>query len=734
VTHRWVQTTLLAAHAAVPGCLVVQWPDSPDDLSVIRVEISPTPLFNDAIATCGPHPDEVLEPGATLTYAWSFGPEQEPFSDEQTVDLSPHSLIPGMTVGCGLTVTNGRTTRTGHATSFIADRPPVLQDVAIFPVDPTTIDTLVPSYTVNDPDGTETFVSVNWVIRREGESPNSVASTQLPSVFTRKHDEVDLVVTVPYDPAAPLVQTATTTIQNTPPTAATLSMSREDPRVTEWLECMVVDPSYDPDGDVVAYTFTWTLDGEPFTASAEETLTSSLHPSVLAAGQRWRCEVTPNDGEVNGPISAVEVEIPYRWVTVPGGGAVGENIITIGEGAVVTGHYVGTAVFDDITFPDRLLPNGFVTHIDKNGHFTWATVADSKGTVVPRAIGATTDGGAVITGYYEGDEVTLGPITLPEPGGWGVFAAKVNADGEFVWATSTAGGGYGIGYSVDGHPDGSAVVAGTIDGTLLFGDHGVTTAGGSEVFVAKTTAEGAWAWTSQSSSSVGSSANGVATTTSGDIVVTGPYSGTLTLGSHSLEAAIDTNAFVARLTSEGNVEWLVRLAADGYLATLDIAALPDGAAIVTGHAYGSATFGELTVVSDDWFLFVAKIGTDGETQWVATALGTREIMGASVQVGPDETSVVTGFFSDRVNFGDFTFVTALANNAGFLVVLDADGNFVWGRQTDSEAPSFGIGATFMADGQPLWLGHFNGQSYFDNASRSPSHAGTATFLWKPERP
>jgi hypothetical protein len=54
----------------------------------------------------------------------------------------------------------------------------------------------------------------------------------------------------------------------------------------------------DPDGDPLRYRYAWFRNGEPqaFAETSEE-----VPARLVKAGEAWRCQVTPTDGEVNGP-------------------------------------------------------------------------------------------------------------------------------------------------------------------------------------------------------------------------------------------------------------------------------------------------------------------------------------------------------------------------------------------------------------------------------------------------
>ncbi len=64
------------------------------------------------------------------------------------------------------------------------------------------------------------------------------------------------------------------------------------------MRCEIVARAEDPDGDAIRYRFAWLRNGEPqpFAESSEE-----VPMRLVKGGDRWRCLVTPSEGEESGP-------------------------------------------------------------------------------------------------------------------------------------------------------------------------------------------------------------------------------------------------------------------------------------------------------------------------------------------------------------------------------------------------------------------------------------------------
>ena len=101
------------------------------------------------------------------------------------------------------------------------------------------------------------------------------------------------------------------------------------------------------------------------------------------------------------------------------------------------------------------------------------------------------DGSAIITGYFQGS-ATFGTSDLTSAGNNDVFVARVDPDGTWAWATRAGGTSNDVGRSVSPLADGGALITGDFEGTASFGANDLTSAGSLDVFVARIGADGAW--------------------------------------------------------------------------------------------------------------------------------------------------------------------------------------------------------------------------------------------------
>jgi hypothetical protein len=244
------------------------------------------------------------------------------------------------------------------------------------------------------------------------------------------------------------------------------------------------------------------------------------------------------------------------------------SVLTDGS-AIVTGEFRGTATFtpvttgaDPINLPSSGQSDVFVAKISATGEWVWAARAGGSSSDYGSAVSVLSDGSAIVTGYIESSAtftpVTSGatPIPWPNPGA-DAFAAKISADGEWLWAARVAGG-IVEGTAVSVLSDGSAIVTGTFFGGASFTpvpsnavSISLTNSGSADVFVAKISATGEWIWAAGAGGTGVVEAEGLTVLSDGKILITGFFSETASFGETSVSSAGGDDVFVARLSAAG---------------------------------------------------------------------------------------------------------------------------------------------------------------------------------------
>jgi prepilin-type N-terminal cleavage/methylation domain-containing protein len=333
------------------------------------------------------------------------------------------------------------------------------------------------------------------------------------------------------------------------------------------------------------------------------------------------------------------------WVRQPGGYDYDNTEISIlSDGSsIVTGSFDGTVTFG--TQP-ALVGTGFdkfIVKYDINGTVVWAKKVSNGGNYKTiQGLSGFADGSSVVTGYFSGTLDFQGqpPLINNNSFSWytDMFIVKYDTNGNVLWARSA--GGYDssdYGQKATTLTDGSSIVTGSFGTTITFGDQPpLVTVGGSDMYLTKYDTSGNAVWSKQIVSNYYAGINGIKSLTGGGSIITGNFNGTITFGDQPpLESIGETDIFIVKYDTNGNVVWAKQVGATNYNSSLDISVLTDGSSIITGSFGGTVAFGNqpALVSSGENDIFIAKYDTNGNVIWVKSAGAATEPVDTDIGLG-----------------------------------------------------------------------------------------------------
>lgn len=222
------------------------------------------------------------------------------------------------------------------------------------------------------------------------------------------------------------------------------------------------------------------------------------------------------------------------------------------------------ALFDGIAIP--LIPEdsiAFLAKLDNGGNWLWVETFQGIYQHRDNAVAVDDDDNVYVTGGFVGTK-NFGTTTLTSYGDEDIYVIKYDSDGTFQWVTQAGSPdtygdrGDGITYGNDGY----MYVTGEFRGIAAFGTDTLNNYGGDlkdrDCFVAKISKSGEWKWAAKAGSSKSSDrGTGICANTSGNIFVSGQYSGEAKFGPNIvLDSDGDSiQAFVAAIDSLGSWRW-----------------------------------------------------------------------------------------------------------------------------------------------------------------------------------
>lgn len=258
---------------------------------------------------------------------------------------------------------------------------------------------------------------------------------------------------------------------------------------------------------------------------------------------------------------------------------------------------------------------------------------------------------------------------------------KNDCTGDTLFAASYGQVGVQRGRDVAVDSKGNVVVTGYFAGSMNLGGGVLAAMGANDIFVAKFDSAGNHLWSKRFGDSAEQQARGVAVDSNDDIYIGGLIEGTLTFGNAVLTAsASGSDAFIAKLDSNGNPLWAKYAQADGIQLFDDVATDSSGNVIGVGSLQGTADFGSGVVgTSGEDDALVVKYAKDGTNLW-GRSFGNPFTHEPASAVDVDSTGAiyVTGKMDAATDFGNGT-VPHGGDFDAFLVKLSPLGKAVWSK-------------------------------------------------------
>lgn len=219
------------------------------------------------------------------------------------------------------------------------------------------------------------------------------------------------------------------------------------------------------------------------------------------------------------------------------------------------------------------------------------------------------------------------------------------------------------------------LVGGTFAGSLRAGPHVVTSAGGSDGFVARVTAAGQVAWLVRMGGSGADGIQGIAT--QGERIA---IAGTFTAGADLLGATLTPyddsspfgDVFIAELDGNGARKWQTTFGGRGDESVAGVTIDRAGQIVVAANAREVVNVGGAMLVtqgpSDGVVVFLGEGGEKGP----AVLVGGLDFDGLRAITSVGDSIVVGGFFSGQMKLGDRT-LTAGGGDDAFVAALDGSG-------------------------------------------------------------
>ncbi|HUW34000.1 MAG TPA: SBBP repeat-containing protein, partial [Planctomycetota bacterium] len=319
-------------------------------------------------------------------------------------------------------------------------------------------------------------------------------------------------------------------------------------------------------------------------------------------------------------------------------------------------------------------------------------------------------GNMAVTGETSSNDFPTGGSSSSLNVGYDAYVSKINAAGQVLWTSFIGGSGtedHGSGASIGA--DGCVFVCGRTKSPDLPTPGGFQHEfGGSthDAFVAKLTPSGQPEWVSYLGGSGDDSSYAITTDSAGNAYFCGYTAGGSFPASNGFDTTYnggDYDAFLAKVTPAGQLEWATFLGGSGLDIAYGITTDPEGNVVLTGRTTSPDFPSSAYAGRED--VFVTKISPTGALLWSTLIGGSFDDLGMGIACDASGGIFVTGYTSspDLPTPGGLG-TSLFGPEDAFVASLSGAGNLLWARYLGGGQVDRGHGVAVDASGTVTVVG------------------------------
>ncbi|MFQ5629558.1 MAG: SBBP repeat-containing protein [bacterium] len=351
----------------------------------------------------------------------------------------------------------------------------------------------------------------------------------------------------------------------------------------------------------------------------------------------------------------------------------------------------------------------FVTKFDSTGNMLWLREVGGKENDRALEVDIDGSGNILFIGTIGADPVKFGSEVLSTRGYSDIVIAKYSPDGEPQWAKNFGGNGVDDGTAIAVDQEGNIFATGWFRSRAYFDSLSFLSAGEYDVFVVKLDQEGNVLWVNTAGGELHDYAHAITVDEDGNSYVAGKFHATAIFDHDTLTSAGDTDIFIAKYSSLGDIEWAKRIGGPDRDKALGLTYDSDRDNLVVTGSFTDQVLIESTgqmlqtANANDTDMLLVCMDSNGTIKWARSEGGAGFHQGEKIKTGANGDLFVSGIFSQKMHFGPNALISR-GDLDGFLI-------------------------QYSHDGQPAWISHAGGGAKEDTAfAIAPGMTGNDIFL------
>ena len=245
-----------------------------------------------------------------------------------------------------------------------------------------------------------------------------------------------------------------------------------------------------------------------------------------------------------------------------------------------------------VTLTNNGYYDGMIIKYDSDGNMQWTKAIGGSSSDYIYSVASTSDGGYIAGGSFDSDNIDLGNgVTLSNNGNTDGMIIKYDSDGNMQWTKAIGGSSYDDIYSVASTSDGGAIIGGYFGSSSIDLGNGVTLTsnGNSNEMIIKYDSYGNAQWAKGIGGGGTNGIDSVSEARDGGYIVGGRFGSRIDLGNGVILTNKGSNdGMIIKYDSAGNAQWAKAIGGSNSDYINSVAETRDGE-IIAGGYFGSSS-------------------------------------------------------------------------------------------------------------------------------------------------
>lgn len=293
---------------------------------------------------------------------------------------------------------------------------------------------------------------------------------------------------------------------------------------------------------------------------------------------------------------------------------------------------------------------------------------------------------------------------------------SLNSDATTLEGQSIGGSGSDAGNSIAIDTDGNIIISGYFSGTTSIGDSIFTASGSRDIFIIKYDNDYNFLWAKQLGNSNNERGSKVITDSNDNVYLAGRFEGTLDVEGTSFTASGNYDIFIAKYDKNGSKQWAVQAGVDDYMTVEMLKVDAADNLYITGDFGGNVSLGSTNLSSSNGDGYLAKCDANGTWQWAVQTSSADYAYPYTISISGSDV-YWGGEMGGVTTIGTTTFNITSSEEHGFLAKYNTSGVFQWAAE---------ITSTSYAGVYDIVVDN-NGDAVVTGVTRGTSTIGSTTY-------